>query len=233
MKHLVTLLVVLGIAAAANAALVHEDFNGAMAGWTNNMLVQSTDQGMSLRGDESEPFVRASTALSSSVSSGSIYVEVDLKQASVGYRSSVMALYDATGKGIVLSLDSDGNNSYIGSGACATTNSGVSQFERSTHDNTVSGFGGDMTVNPLVWVTVRYDINLDTGDISASINGGPAVKSGNASSILSGMGAITTFAIGNHKNVYLDNVVVDIPEPASMALLGMGGLGMLIRRKRK
>jgi hypothetical protein len=37
--------------------------------------------------------------------------------------------------------------------------------------------------------------------------------------------------LGDHKHAYMDDLSVT-PEPATMALLGFGGLGMLIRRKR-
>ena len=231
MKYVLTLLVILGTAASVHAALLSENFDGAMTGWTNTMTVVATDRGNSLVGTNATPFVRASANLSSAVGSGSIYVQVDMELITANFRASAMALYDASGNGIVLNLDAHGANNYISSGACPTTDSGVTQFAANMHASTIDLVGDMKPLNVLSWKTVRYDINLDTGAISASVDG-TVYKTGNASTILAAMGDITTFAIGSSRQVYLDNVVVDVPEPASLTLLVLSGLGMLIRRKR-
>lgn len=37
---------------------------------------------------------------------------------------------------------------------------------------------------------------------------------------------------GSNSNVYIDNVTLQVPEPATMAMLGLGGLVALLRRRR-
>jgi hypothetical protein len=37
---------------------------------------------------------------------------------------------------------------------------------------------------------------------------------------------------GSNSNVYIDNVTLQVPEPATMAMLGLGGLAALLRRRK-
>jgi hypothetical protein len=47
--------------------------------------------------------------------------------------------------------------------------------------------------------------------------------------VVSGSGATTTATLGG---VTFDTIIAPAPEPASLCLLGIGGLGLLLRRRR-
>ncbi|MBB6431264.1 PEP-CTERM sorting domain-containing protein [Algisphaera agarilytica] len=69
--------------------------------------------------------------------------------------------------------------------------------------------------DPEEWTTFTFDWTI-TGDVS----GGVTLQ----------LGATNGPAGGT--NMFYDNVSVTVPEPASMALVGLGGLAMLARRRK-
>ncbi len=217
MKHLVTLLVVLGLAAGANAALFTEDFSGDLSAWS------SVDASQVIVGGALQDYDGATnsvmTATFAAVTSGSVILDFDLT-ASAAWGNLAMALTDSTGNGAVLDLYI--GDTYLGFGTGLTTDFGDTKSNSSYIDN-------DLVITDVN--AMRYVLNIDTGLVLGWENGTRYVV---GSVDLSGVsGGISAVSIKTHKKLTaLDNIVVDIPEPASLALLGMGGLGMLIRRKR-
>jgi len=86
-----------------------------------------------------------------------------------------------------------------------------------------------------VMVTVNNETvaGIDFTDIAGTIGGVSvfAIPTGFNTGALFFMGDITNFAIGGD-DIYIDNIVASqVPEPATLALLSLGGLA-LIRKKR-
>ncbi len=221
MKHLVALIVLLTVASAANAAIVFtEDFSGGLGAWSGQDVGQVISGGALQDLDDNYETVM-SAALSSSVSSGIMTLDFDIRSSAAWARANA-ALVDASGKGVFINLYLGDN--YAGGQMGLTTDGGASNTGTS---------GSDLLCNITRGASLHYEINLDNGQIWASADGGALTLKNTVN--LAGIGPITTLAFQTHKKLAsLDNIVVtgDIPEPASMALLAMGGLGMLIRRRR-
>ncbi len=219
MKHVVTLLVVLGLAASANAALFTEDFSGTLAAWSGQ------DSGQIIVGNQLQDLDDTQESVMSATfagqTTGVLTLNFDMS-ASGAWAPASAALVDSAGTGAFLDLYI--GDTYLGFGSGETVDGGASAIGLAYGDNSIA--------DTSVMTTLTYELNLDTGALVGKI--GSIVYHSDVID-LSGVnaGGINTIAFKTKKKVSgIDNIVVDIPEPASMVLLGMGGLGMLIRRKR-
>ncbi len=216
MKHVVTLLVVLGLATFANAALLTEDFSN-VSEWT----MASDGTGVI---DFSGGTAKFNTAgdwetMTQTVALGAqsdLVISFDTKQFGGSWAPGTIELFDAQGDSIELGLAVQLDTYWDG---------GVH-----VKDGVTSGAWHDLNVTSTTsWFTRTYVISgIGTAAGSATVNG----ETVNGTYDLTNIGDITSVVIRAKKNFEVDNFVIDVPEPASLALLGMGGLGMLIRRKR-
>ncbi|MCD4825097.1 MAG: PEP-CTERM sorting domain-containing protein [Phycisphaerae bacterium] len=129
-----------------------------------------------------------------------------------------------------------GITSWVNDGGAGTGMAGV---------RTSTGFNVDnyshATDSTWEYFEVEYDIRTGTGtaDIVDVITPGGTASAGHQASntvpflndtfYIGARGASNYFLTGNIDQFKIESV----PEPATMALLGMGGIGLLIRRRRK
>ena len=128
-----------------------------------------------------------------SVSSGTITLEFDLT-VSGDWRPGNAGLVDVDGNGIYL-------HCYVG-------DTYVEIGAKNTADNALTGTGGgffDAPSDPSVGITIRYEVNLDTGQVKGYIDGD---LKHTVTLDLSGVGAVTNVVLQAKKNWYLDNVVL-------------------------
>jgi len=128
-----------------------------------------------------------------SASSGTIALEFDLRVPGA-WRPGNAGLVDATGHGVYLC-------SYVG-------DSYVEIGARNTTDNALTGTGGsfvDASCDPSVGITIRYEVNLDSGQVKGYIDGD---LKHTVTLDLSGVGTITNVVLQAKKHWSLDNLVL-------------------------
>lgn len=131
--------------------------------------------------------------------------------------------------------EATGNNYFILMDGYASGNDWAAQvlFEAG-NDRIVDADNTAATV-PLVrdaWVELRADIDLDANTLAISYGGTPLVvsRTWSAENKLT-IEAIDLYNDGGASTIYYDDIRV-IPEPASLVLLGLGGLLVAFRRNR-
>ncbi len=235
MKKLLTLLTCLCLFAPAQAILIDDFQDGDVSDWTK----------MGQNGGGS-----VLLAVADGFGGGNLQAEINVWQEDGWYKSVanlpssgiVTVSWDVRGPivttkhaGIVLMDDSNfgiGLLSYINSNTPGMVSVGVtpdlaydgsktSLYNNVADYNTAGGTG---------WYSVSYDWNVATGAVSATVDGN-AAGSWNITQTGFTPTRVAMHIWGGNSKVGMDNVVV-VPEPATMALLEFGGLGVLIRRRR-
>ena len=211
MKHLVILLIVLGLAASANAALLTDDFSdNDISDWT----VQAGTGWAAGIGCATKLFDNTSLATISksfaAVSSGLVTLEFDVT-IDGDHRLFNAALTDSTGKGVFLSGYAGELHHQIGGGE--TTDYGNSGTFVDYMEATDRHSG-------ITFSTIRYELNLDTGELKGYLN---ATLWHTTTVDLTGVGDISVVAFtASKKIVGLGNVIISVPSapPAPPAVTG-------------
>ena len=180
--------------AAGAGPLLSDDFNdNDITDWTvvsSSGWAASGGQATKLANDTSLAAIEKG---SFSVSSGTITLEFDLT-VSGDWRQGNTGLVDASGNGIYL--------------PCYVGDTYVEIGAKNTTDNALTGTGGstaDATADPSTGITIKYEVNLDTGEVKGYIDD---TLENTVTISLTGVGAITDVVMQAQKNWYIDNVVV-------------------------
>lgn len=236
-KIMVLMVAVLAINAVRAEVLYEDNFDGYNADWATTIGAQSTDWS----GYGADNIVKfASWAPGRAVFSNGYWGDTTMRQAYTDtgandYTVSVEAWQYSTYKMEWYATARATDTQYIAAGvAVAPDGEGVNQVYARLIDSTGTASGDYWLATWDVSKAMNISLTVEGDQVLASFEHGGLTQQINATtSILSGTNAgfggkyQWDYPIGNFDNF----VVESVPEPATMALLGLGGL--LIRRKRK
>ena len=252
MKKALSILVVLGLATLANATFLDNFDSGtvgqAPAGWTSvladhdasnnpiNPVALVLDSGSDLsvyKGDMTSHWGIDSKDLGFSAT-GVVTLSASFRSFDNNNgRPAGIGIVDAAGKGVIMDVSSYAGNKW-NMGVYATNNNGI---DLDALGATIPDFADfySAALDTKVDHVLSMEIDLGTGAWQLYVDGGAFTATAGTPhgtlALPSGMAAPTTALLLDKKRVYIDNFSVT-PEPATMAMLAFGGLGMLIRRKR-
>lgn len=157
-----------------------------------------------------------------SVSAGDVTVEVTYSDGSAGNANVAMIAVQLSGATLV-GFDSDDDAGSAGNNPSIT----LADAAAGSYAFSAGSFNRAATTNTLSGIT-----NLSVGNQGGSASAGAYAFGGQEISSLSTL-SITYDTAGNAKGTNLSGVVIQtIPEPASLVLLGLGGLCLLSGRRR-
>lgn len=166
---------------------------------------------------------RLTTGISDIAAGTVVTLNFKTLKSTTGANGVSFGLLNADGTGILFTNDlSDtyGNRLLVWS----TTDTGATTTARST-------FTGTVAAGTNVWHDFQITWNTSTGVISVAIDGGPT------SSVTVSQAAMTTpltqAIIRNAyaATIFIDDITVNIPEPAALGMFGIGGTALLARRR--
>ncbi len=235
MKKLLTLLTCLCLFAPAQAILVDDFEDGDVSDWTKlgqnggGSTLVATDDGLGGGNLEATLSTWHEDGWYKSVanlpSSGIVTASWDVRAPQVTTKHAGLVLMDDNnfGLGLLSYIDSNSPGSVSVGPTPNLTYVGAktSLYNNVVDYNNPGGTG---------WFSVSYSWNVSTGDVSATVDGN-AVGNWNISQTGFTPTRVAMHIWGGTNKVAIDNIVV-VPEPATMALLAFGGLGVLIRRRR-
>lgn len=228
MKKLALIATVLALVVSANAALFDNFNDGDVSDWTviqsdASNPIQTYNEGGGdycvYKNDFNSAWGVIGKSVGESYSGTMVSFQATIRSDGLDGRPSAFGLVDASGKGVIFS--NYGGSNYFSLGTYTTQNWGKDYNNQL--DNAV-----DASCTTTQDHVVRWDLNLATGAVNIYFDG-TLRKTGTES--LAGASSMTTALIVTKKKTYIDDLSVT-PEPATMALMGFGGLGMLSRRKK-
>ena len=233
MKKSLAIVVVLGLAGLANA--FSDNFNqdtagGVMLGWAvlqtdPNFPYVIFDQGggdLAVKKTDITSLWDVSAADMGGDMTGTITLSATISCLDTGnFRPGGIGIVDDSGKGVILGFTSVAGTEWD-MGVSTTLNSGL-DFTSTADTFDVTG------LNTTADNTAKLVIDLSTGNYTIFMN--DQASTPGTIALPAGMGRVSDVILCDKKLIVFDDINVT-PEPATMALLAFGGIGMLRRRRR-
>ena len=230
MKHLVTLVVVLGLAAGANAQLFTEDFS-APAGWTITGTTLDISGGTAFWDVGGDTNSQAAKTVALGVQSDLVVTWDQRTHVTSTYSPGYLLLEDAEGDLFELGMGTSWTAPAYFDGACFINDpSGAGDWEGGWADVMVATTDNWFTREVVIAGIGTTNGSFTVNGLAVTDNDGGGSGSGTVFDF-SEVGEIVSITLDARKNFEVDNIEIDVPEPASLALLGMGGLALLRRRR--
>ena len=214
--------------AAGAATTFFEDFEGASTQWTGSFGTYATDTNYS--GD---------LHTTSVVDGGALYATLIGNTGASPDGGPIFATIDLSAADIIAAAAGDATYSFSGWLASWTGNAEASNFSVEFFDAAAGG-GSSLGVVELAngkSITGSSDANTPSGtwnDKNWSLyEAGGSVATGTQSFVINYRSVTDAAGTQGGNDAYADNVSFTVvPEPSSVALLGLGGLALFLRRRR-